>query len=381
MKQSYRLFALVSCLIFLSSCSSSNKGSTWSLNDWSRHTPKSSGSFKVGNPYKIAGKRYTPRETYDYNESGIASWYGPNFHGKLTANGEIYDQHALTAAHKTLQIPSILRVTNLENGRSVIVRVNDRGPYSKGRIIDMSSRGADLLQFKNNGTAKVRLQLLPAESRLAADAAKRGQNISGIEIALNQGKTAEEFFGISTIKEPQTSIIKVTALSSEDKSMAVSLQKQNLNTRLGVTDEGKVIKEVQTDQSKATKSPVTLKSHTITTSPLKAPEQPLIPMPKVAAETTGRTTKDVIAELIEKPAITKSNIYIQAASFSSQGKAAAHANELSKFGQAHIKEVIVNNQKFYRVRVGPMDTAAQANEVLLGMTKAGQPQGFITVGK
>src|SRR3546814_18900599 len=97
---------------------------------------------------------------YTFYESGIASWYGPGFHGKLTANGEGYDQDAMTAAHRTLPMPSLVQVTKLENGHSVRVRVNDRGPYAHGRIIDMSKRSAELLGFTNQGTAKVRVQVL-----------------------------------------------------------------------------------------------------------------------------------------------------------------------------------------------------------------------------
>lgn len=144
------------------------------------------GTFKVGDPYKVGGQWYNPTETYEYTQTGIASWYGPEFHGKRTANGEKFDMNELTAAHKTLQMPSLVRVTNLENGKSIIVRINDRGPFSRGRVIDMSSKAADLLGFKGRGTAKVRLQVLSEESRAIAMAAKQGQDTKGYEIAMNQ---------------------------------------------------------------------------------------------------------------------------------------------------------------------------------------------------
>jgi len=147
---------------------------------------RSRGYFKVGSPYKIRGQLYRPKETYDYSKTGIASWYGPNFHGKQTANGEIFDQNDLTAAHKTLQIPSLVRVTNLENGRSIVLRVNDRGPFSKGRLIDVSKRGAELLGFKHKGTAKVRVEVLPEESRQIAQRARNGFDTRGTEIAINE---------------------------------------------------------------------------------------------------------------------------------------------------------------------------------------------------
>lgn len=105
------------------------------------------GIYKVGNPYKIMGKWYYPQEDYDYSEVGTASWYGKDFHAKRTANGEKYDMYSLTAAHRTLPLPSIVKVTNLENGRSLVLRVNDRGPYAKNRIIDVSKRASQLLGF------------------------------------------------------------------------------------------------------------------------------------------------------------------------------------------------------------------------------------------
>lgn len=123
------------------------------------------GSYKVGSPYQIGGQWYYPKEDYSYSEVGIASWYGSDFHNKKTANGENYDMNTLTAAHRTLPLPSIVRVTNLENGRSLVLRVNDRGPYAKNRIIDISKRGAQLLGFQAQGTAKVRVDLLEDESK------------------------------------------------------------------------------------------------------------------------------------------------------------------------------------------------------------------------
>ena len=136
--------------------------------------PQGEGVYKVGSPYQINGTWYHPEESFTYDAVGVASWYGPGFDGKLTANGEIYDQNALTAAHPTLQMPSLVRVLNLENGRSVVVRVNDRGPFAHGRIIDVSRRAADLLGFLDQGTARVRVQVLTEESYAIAVEARGG---------------------------------------------------------------------------------------------------------------------------------------------------------------------------------------------------------------
>jgi len=118
------------------------------------------GHFKIGEPYQLFGVSYFPQNYEDFEEIGIASWYGDDFHGKLTANGEIYNMGEMTAAHPTLPLPSLVRITNLKNGKSTIVRVNDRGPFAKNRVIDVSEKVADFLGFKDEGTTEVRVQLL-----------------------------------------------------------------------------------------------------------------------------------------------------------------------------------------------------------------------------
>ena len=119
--------------------------------------PHGGGQYLVGRPYTVAGHRYYPAENPSYTAVGMASWYGAAFHGRRTANGEVYDMASLSAAHPTMPLPSYARVTNLENGYSVIVRVNDRGPYHAGRVMDVSSRVADVLDMKGMGTAKVKV--------------------------------------------------------------------------------------------------------------------------------------------------------------------------------------------------------------------------------
>jgi rare lipoprotein A len=120
--------------------------------------PKGGGAYRVGQPYTINGQTYYPSENPAYRAEGIASWYGPDFHGRLTANGEIFDMHGISAAHPTMPLPSYARVTNLDNGRSIIVRVNDRGPYARNRIIDVSIGAANALHFYGDGLAHVRVE-------------------------------------------------------------------------------------------------------------------------------------------------------------------------------------------------------------------------------
>ena len=124
---------------------------------------------KVGQTYTIMGQTFTPRHDPDYNKTGVASWYGPKFHGKPTANGETFNKRAMTAAHTTLPLNSMVRVTNLENGRSIVVRLNDRGPFVGGRIIDMSEAGAEALGFKHEGTVNVRVRYLGPADPMAGE--------------------------------------------------------------------------------------------------------------------------------------------------------------------------------------------------------------------
>ena len=134
-------------------------------------------AYMVGQPYQISGRTYYPREDFGYDRTGVASWYGSDFHGRRTANGETYDMNALTAAHTTLPMPTIVRVTNLDNGRSVVVRINDRGPFADDRIIDMSRAGARELGFADKGLARVRVAVLREASlrlKQAAGVAESG---------------------------------------------------------------------------------------------------------------------------------------------------------------------------------------------------------------
>lgn len=141
--------------------------------------PKGGGHLKIGKPYKVRGRWYTPKDEPGYDRTGRASWYGPNFHGRKTANGEVFDQNHLSAAHTTFPLPSYARVTNTQNGRSVVVRVNDRGPYSHKRIIDVSKRTAEVLKFKQAGTAELRVQYLGRAPLHGDDTAKLVASIRG----------------------------------------------------------------------------------------------------------------------------------------------------------------------------------------------------------
>ncbi len=173
--------------------------------------PRGGGQYLVGRPYHIAGRWYYPREDDHYSAVGTASWYGDAFHGRRTANGEIYDKRALTAAHPTMPLPSYARVTNLGNGYSVIVRVNDRGPYAVGRVMDVSSRVADVLDFKRRGTARVKVEYVgraPLEgsddNELLATLRTDGSpaNLGGATMVAEAGSAFGSLFGSKPAPEP-----------------------------------------------------------------------------------------------------------------------------------------------------------------------------------
>lgn len=177
------LFALGGVFIMaLSSCGGGQRPGDSQAN---QTVGPSAPNYKVGDPYRVDGKWYHPAVNRAYDETGVASWYGAKFHGNRTANGEIYNMNLFTAAHKTLPMPTKARVTNLENGRSIIVRVNDRGPFVNGRIIDVSRASAEALGFALKGTARVRVQVIdeqpPNQTFVAAKAETSAaeQSVSG----------------------------------------------------------------------------------------------------------------------------------------------------------------------------------------------------------
>jgi rare lipoprotein A len=168
-----RACTVVLIAVLLTACSSQQRASSY----------RGEAQYKVGAPYQINGVWYYPAVDYNYDETGVASWYGERFDQKYTANGEIFDLNDLTAAHRTLPMPSIVQVTNLNNGRALQLRVNDRGPFARGRVIDVSRRASQLLGFETNGTALVRVKIMKEESIQVAELAKRNGGDTKVLVA------------------------------------------------------------------------------------------------------------------------------------------------------------------------------------------------------
>lgn len=283
-----------------------------------------SGVYKVGKPYQVKGVWYYPREEFDYDETGIASWYGPGFHGKTTANGEVYDENDMTAAHKTLQMPALVRVTNLDNGRSVVVRLNDRGPYYPGRIIDMSRRGAQLLGFEGKGTAKVRVQVMADESRALAAAARQGT--------------------------------PPALLASIDPAAAGPAPKAAPRPKVEVS-------------GGAAPPPSQTPSTAI----------PVAPPANVPGEVVG-------GRFLPTPQVQQrplrpghDSIYVQAGAFSVADNAHRLRSQLANIGHATVSEAVVGGRRFYRVRIGPLSTVDAADAALDKVIQAGHQGARIIV--
>jgi rare lipoprotein A len=285
--------------------------------------------YKLGKPYQIEGAWYYPKIDYDYSESGIASWYGPDFHGKSTANGEIFDQNALTAAHKTLPMPTIVRVTNLENGRSIEVRINDRGPFSNNRVIDLTRRGAQLLGFENQGTARVKVQVMKEDSILLAN------KVGGAQLAY-AGEPEPLAGGPKPNAAPQGVVIteKLPAGQSAPTQSALPTQPQASTSVVG--------------------------------------------LPKPSAAKAAATMPSLNGRVSYVP-VKPTNIFIQAGAFLQQSNALKLTQQLASLGQTRVTQVRVGTQTFYRVRLGPIPKVEEADALLQKVLGSGQPDARIVV--
>ncbi len=171
------------------------------------------GVYKIGEPYQVNNIWYRPEENYKYREVGIASWYGPDFHKGVTANGETYNMHAMSAAHRTLPLPSIVKVTNLDNGKFVVVRVNDRGPFVNNRVIDLSKAAAERLDFIDKGTAKVKVEILADESKaLKKRILKNGGKVVG-GAPITDEQAAQAVAAEPVVLVPQEVVVEESAIA------------------------------------------------------------------------------------------------------------------------------------------------------------------------
>ncbi len=307
--------------------------------------PKGPGVYKVGKPYRVAGQWYYPKVDYAYQEKGLASWYGPNFHGKPTANGEVFDMNRVSAAHKTLPLPSVVRVTNLENGRSLLVRINDRGPFVRGRIIDLSRKAAELLGFVAQGTALVEVHLLLEPSRQAA---------------LAVGAADHPEFGPAPPKAAPSIEVTIENLDGQDAAPA-GTRESAAQPPLRVASANPA--------PPGTPPPYDGMTNIEAASTSSAS--------KAAGDRPGPTANEsvVLVPVGETP-----SIFIQAGAFSQYENANRLRARLGLLGYpVRVHQVYITNQPMFRVRVGPLRSVEAADRTLDRLVAAGYADAQIVI--
>ena len=305
--------------------------------------PKGGGRYTVGEPYQVAGVWYRPREEPRYNQVGKASWYGELFHGRRTANGEIYDMDRLSAAHPTLPLPVYVQVTNLTNNRSIVVRVNDRGPFANDRIIDLSRRSADALGFRRNGTATVRVQYLRRAPLNGDDSYERKYLASR---GLGQYAAAKPRAGSATSGTAQDPI----AMASLPGKMPPLPDRVERPFAVAV-----------------------LPASTGTVS--KTPTEQAVSAPgwRAALRASPESTGSIAPLAAARPRLVApaDGPTIQAGSFRNRDNAERARATLSAIAPVDVAEIEVGGEVYFRVRVGPFGDASDAAAALPQVTQAG----------
>lgn len=289
------------------------------------------GIYKIGDPYQVNGITYRPQENYNYKEVGIASWYGPDFHKGLTANGETYNMHALSAAHRTLPLPSVVKVTNLENGKTVVVRVNDRGPFVNNRIIDLSKTAADKLGFLDSGTAKVKVEIMADESK----ALKKKILAAGGKVVGGAPLTEVETDERVDSQTPPAQAVNLLAPQPQGTPATQAAAMSDVNAAFASTGLGDEEEEVLFSPQKA----------------------------RARADNGDLLLSN--ASSADAPATSEGGrFYVQGGAFSNYDNALAVQKKLSEFGSAKIQKVSSTGNTIYRVRIGPYQTGEASVAVM-----------------
>ncbi len=309
---------------------------------------------KVGNPYKVAGIWYYPKEEPDYSKQGIASWYGPKFHGRKTSNGEIFDMNRLTAAHPTLPLPSIVRVTNLENGRTIDLRLNDRGPFAHGRVIDLSRAAAEKLGYRETGLANVRVQYISPASLDDAVLAL------GEPEAYATGRLARVTYSASQQANPQYDTVKTRIATGPEITVSQPLAKaEDMNGALMKDARASVVKAERMVVETVVPSRIASTSPSIKPTAGIAQNKPVFPT-RVSVPTSTNTE------------ITSGTWLVQVAAFSSRENA---DRSLGRFDSTvpvrTVREPRAGGDWLYKIRLGPYQTNAEAEKARLIAVNAG----------
>ncbi len=395
--------------------------------------------YKIGKPYQLEGVWYYPKVDYSYDESGIASWYGPDFNGKPTASGEIYDQNGLTAAHRTLPMPTIIQVTNLENGRSIKLRVNDRGPFAHGRIIDVSQRAAQLLGFIEQGTARVRVQVIADESQALAAALSGGTmvpdgepqpiaptaaptvpvteaNLSTLSAKLPATTGSPSTVASSAVTASPAAVPPATAAPTIPAAPAPSSMGSAVTAPAATTTTHGTVAPPGTPSimldkpgtTASTAAPAPAPSSTMVAAATPAPTTTVAPAtttvaPAPASSSTTTTVAPATTTTVAPASgstvvaaaqptaeyepsgkvtqlpVKPSSIFIQAGAFTKRQNAETLTAELRRLGHATMTPIKVGGQQFYRVRLGPLSSVTEADRLLNELVRNGHPEARIVV--
>jgi rare lipoprotein A len=309
-------------------------------------------TYKVGAPYQINGVWYYPKVDYSYDETGVASWYGEAFDKKLTANGEIFDLNELTAAHRTLPLPSIVEVTNQQNGRRLQLRVNDRGPYAQNRIIDVSRRAAQLLGFERTGTANVDVRILKDESIRVAEAAKRGS-------------TGDVVLAAAAV--PAGTAVPAPPRPAPAPARSIAVAELPPPSPVPIREPPPEPARIVTEEHSAPAVEPSHRPWLIATAQAETlPPRAAQPAPSPPAEPDRVITPS-----------GSSRIFIQAGAFAVPENAQRARSRFSALANVEVTNIAAHGSPLYRVRLGPVATAEEADRLLSRLVSSGFPDARI----
>lgn len=372
-----KMMMVAASVLTLSACSEVQLASHLTKKVFVSGLSKNKGTYKVGAPYTIKGRKYYPQEDFHLVQKGVASWYGPGFHGKKTANGEVYDQYEMTAAHKTLQLPSMVKVTNLQNGRSIVVRVNDRGPYAHGRIIDLSKRAAQSLDMIKSGTAKVKVEVMTEESIAIAEMAKSGMNTSNMELAdiraymrkngVTQTRKVVAVKKTPPPPAPQKQIVKKTVKQPVQQVAYMQNDAQMLPESLIPAE----ITASELYQTPASSSGAGYRGVSV---------KPKAAQPKDASYVQNlQFLNKQPKSASSKQAVTGKKIFVQAGSFGVESNARNLERQYEGKSPVQIDRVDSNGRQLFRVRLGPIADQQTADLLLTEIQAQGMPSARIVI--
>lgn len=323
-------------------------------------------TVKLGQSYTVGGKTYVPKYQPEYDETGMASWYGPGFHGGKTANGESFSTHQYTAAHTTLPLPSIVKVTYLKTGRSTFVRINDRGPFAHGRIIDLSKAAAEDIGMIRDGVGKVRVQYMPQETERFVELMTSGRDPQSIDIASEVIGHAPNYSQATEISVPNDAIMVSDTMPVSAAPTATPSMWQHMNPVARAEAAEPIVPPVATGvivaPTAAALPPQTVQA---SISPNQEPVASITPV-TLPAELPPPGQPASVSPSPSKPAQANATgtTYVQVGAFSNRFNAEKLQQRVADIAATEISPAQVNGGSVYRVRMGPFVSDDAALEVM-----------------